>query len=63
MPASTPARRSDTTSPQATLPGPSRRITVEPVRVPVIAPAAPERPEAPPPDPHEEPAREPVPAR
>jgi hypothetical protein len=43
------------------LPGPSRRITVEPVEVPVIQPR--EEPAAPPAEPDRErpPAREPVP--
>jgi hypothetical protein len=47
---------------RGSLPGPSRRITVEPIEVPVIAPR--EEPAAPPPPPDREPtpAREPVPA-
>ena len=46
---------------RGSLPGPSRRITVEPVEVPVIAPR--EEPAAPPlePDREKTPAREPVP--
>jgi hypothetical protein len=50
------------TSPaRGSLPGPSRRITVEPVEVPVIAPR--EEPAAPPVEPERKPApvREPVP--
>jgi len=53
---------SQSTSPaRGSLPGPSRRITVEPVEVPVIAPR--EEPAAPPVEPEREPApaREPVP--
>jgi hypothetical protein len=48
---------------RGSLPGPSRRITVEPVEVPVTAP--PEEPAAPSPPPEREPApaREPVPSR
>ena len=49
---------------RGSLPGPSRRITVEPVEVPVTAPR--EEPAAPPPPPEREPAptREPaVPSR
>ena len=46
---------------RGSLPGPSRRITVEPVEVPVIQPRA--EPAAPPAEPDRErpPAREPVP--
>jgi hypothetical protein len=46
---------------RGSLPGPSRRITVEPIEVPVIQPR--EEPAAPPPPPEREPApaREPVP--
>jgi hypothetical protein len=53
---------SQSTSPvRGSLPGPSRRITVEPVEVPVIAPR--EEPAAPPVEPERKPApvREPVP--
>ena len=49
---------------RGSLPGPSRRITVEPVEVPVTAPR--EEPAAPPPPPPERdpaPTREPVPSR
>jgi hypothetical protein len=45
---------------QLTLPGPSRRITVEPVEVPTKAPEV--RPVEPATDPAPEPRREPVPA-
>lgn len=47
--------------PRMSLPGPSRRITVEPIRVPATPPVAPDpyRPEAPEP----EPMRDPVPSR
>jgi hypothetical protein len=47
---------------RGSLPGPSRRITVEPVEVPVTVPR--EEPAAPPVPPEREPtpAREPVPA-
>jgi hypothetical protein len=45
---------------RGSLPGPSRRITVEPIEVPVIQPR--EEPAAPPPPEREPtPAREPVP--
>ena len=46
---------------RGSLPGPSRRITVEPLEVPVIVPR--EEPAQPAPDPDREPApdREPVP--
>jgi hypothetical protein len=49
--------------PLASMPGPSRRITVEPIRLPTHAP--PVRPEQPPRVPERErpPAREPVPSR
>jgi hypothetical protein len=48
---------------RASLPGPSRRITVEPVEVPVFAPR--EEPAVAPPPPERDPApvREPAPAR
>ncbi len=50
------------TPPRGSLPGPSRRITVEPIEVPVITPR--EEPAPPAPDPARDPApaREPVPA-
>ena len=49
--------------PVASLPGPSRRITVEPIRLPTSVPPA--VPEQPPQVPERErpPAREPLPAR
>jgi hypothetical protein len=57
--ADAPARRR---APQAMLPGPSRRITVEPLTVPVPAPCIP-APTPPRVEPHEEPQplREPTP--
>jgi hypothetical protein len=45
---------------QLTLPGTSRRITVEPVKIPTTPPEV--RPEEPAADPAPEPLREPVPA-
>ncbi|HTU97095.1 MAG TPA: hypothetical protein VMF14_14710 [Solirubrobacteraceae bacterium] len=57
------ARRQPCRSPRATLPGPSRRITVEPIRVPATAPAVPDRPGPEVPAPEETPRHEPVPAR
>jgi hypothetical protein len=56
--------------PEATLPGPSRTITVEPLEVPLVAPppSAPSRPSvapepAPPPARDPQPVREPAPSR
>jgi len=51
-------------SPCASLPGPSRRITVEPLQTPVKAPSVPARPSPLPerkPEPKRDPIREPVP--
>ena len=63
MSVSAPARRPPFSPPYGTLPGPSRRITVEPIRVPATAPAAPDRPGPEIPAPEQEPTRDPVPAR
>jgi hypothetical protein len=46
---------------RASFPGPSRRITVEPIRIPAKPKIVPSRPPVRQPD--REPAREPVPAR
>jgi len=52
----------DPPAPRGSLPGPSRRITVEPVELPVTAPR--EEPAPPPPPEREpEPLREPAPSR
>jgi hypothetical protein len=50
--------------PEATLPGPSRTITVEPLEVPLVAPppSEPSRPSHAP-EPAPEPVREPTPVR
>jgi hypothetical protein len=54
-----PARRI-----HASLPGPARRITVEPIRVPATPKVVPSRgPSEPPKRPERSPEREPVPAR
>ena len=51
-------------TPRGSLPGPSRTITVEPIRVPTAPPAPPERvPERVPDRREPRPEREPVPAR
>ena len=49
--------------PLASLPGPSRRITVEPIRVPTHAPRAPVRQPRRMPQRERQPTREPVPSR
>jgi hypothetical protein len=49
--------------PLASLPGPSRRITVEPIRLPTQAPPAPVPPRPLPEAPERPPEREPVPSR
>lgn len=49
---------------EGSLPGPSRTITVEPIRVPAAPPVVPEvAPELPPERPEPRPEREPVPVR
>ena len=52
--------REPVAAPSASLPGPSRRITVEPLRVPVTAPP-PSVPAKPAPEPEREPSRKPAP--
>jgi hypothetical protein len=49
--------------PLASLPGPSRRITVEPIRLPTHAPRAPVPPPRRMPQRERQPTREPVPSR
>lgn len=55
-------RSIESASPSATFPGPSRTITVEPVKVPAVPVQPRIPPELPDREPEAEPAREPVPA-